>query len=76
MVNGSQDALATMIELNNKYALDGRDPNSFSGISWVLGCYDRPWGPGRPVYGTVRYMRSESTLKKTQVREYVRRYSP
>jgi deoxyribodipyrimidine photo-lyase len=38
-----EDALATMIELNNKYALDGRDPNSYSGIFWVLGRYDRPW---------------------------------
>jgi len=71
-----QDALATMTELNNKYALDGRDPNSYSGIFWVLGRYDRPWGPQRLVYGTVRYMSSESTLKKTHAREYVRRYSP
>jgi deoxyribodipyrimidine photo-lyase len=71
-----QDALATMIELNNKYALDGRDPNSYSGIFWVLGRYDRPWGPERPVYGTVRYMSSQSTLRKTRAREYVRRYSP
>jgi len=71
-----QDALATMVELNNKYALDGRDPSSYSGIFWVLGRYDRPWGPERPVYGTVRYMSSDSTLKKTHAREYVRRYSP
>jgi deoxyribodipyrimidine photo-lyase len=69
------DALATMVELNNKYALDGRDPNSYIGIFWVLGRYDRPWGPERPVYGTVRYMSSDSTLKKTNAREYVRRYS-
>jgi len=72
----SQDALETMIELNNKYALDGRDPNSYNGIFWILGRYDRPWGPERPVYGTVRYMSSESTLKKTHARGYVRRYSP
>jgi deoxyribodipyrimidine photo-lyase len=65
-----------MIDLNNKYALDGRDPNSYSGIFWVLGRYDRPWGPERPVYGTVRYMNSESTLRKTHAREYVRRYLP
>ena len=44
-----QDALAVMIELNNKYALDGRDPNSYSGIFWVLGRYDRAWGPERPI---------------------------
>ena len=42
-----RDALETMIHLNNKYALDGRDPNSYSGIFWVLGRYDRAWGPER-----------------------------
>ena len=40
-------ALATLIELNNKYAVDGRDPNSYSGILWTLGRFDRPWGPER-----------------------------
>ena len=49
-----------MIHLNNKYGLDGRqDPNSCSGIFWVLGRYDRPWAPVRPVFGTIRYVRSE-----------------
>jgi deoxyribodipyrimidine photo-lyase len=33
------------IHLNNKYGLDGRNPNSYSGIGWVLGRYDRPWAP-------------------------------
>jgi deoxyribodipyrimidine photo-lyase len=69
-----QDALATMIELNNKYALDGRDPNSYSGIFWVLGRYDRGWGPERPIFGTVRYMSSESTARKVRVRGYIERY--
>jgi deoxyribodipyrimidine photo-lyase len=67
-------ALATMIELNNKYALDGRDPNSYSGIFWTLGRYDRPWGPERPIFGTVRYMTSESTRRKLQVDGYIRRW--
>ena len=71
-----QEALEVMIDLNNKYALDGRDPNSYSGIFWVLGRYDRPWGPERPIFGKVRYMSSESTLRKLNAREYVRRYSP
>jgi deoxyribodipyrimidine photo-lyase len=71
-----QEALEVMIELNNKYALDGRDPNSYSGIFWVLGRYDQPWGPERPIFGKVRYMSSESTLRKVNAREYVRRYSP
>ena len=70
-----QKALEIMVELNNKYALDGRDPNSYSGIFWCLGRYDRPWGPERPVFGTVRYMSSENTARKFNIREYVRKYS-
>ena len=71
-----QDALAVMLELNNRYALDGRDPNSASGIFWCLGRYDRPWGPERPIFGTVRYMSSENTARKLRVAEYIARYSP
>jgi deoxyribodipyrimidine photo-lyase len=69
-----QKALAIMIELNNKYALDGRNPNSTSGIFWVLGRYDRAWGPERRIFGTVRYMSSENTARKVRVREYIERY--
>jgi len=68
-------ALAVMIELNNKYALDGRDPNSYSGIFWVLGRYDRPWGPERPVFGKVRYMTSANTARKLRLKGYLDRYS-
>jgi deoxyribodipyrimidine photo-lyase len=67
-------ALAVMIELNNRYALDGRDPNSYSGISWCLGRYDRPWGPERPVFGTVRYMSSENTARKLRLSRYLKKY--
>lgn len=70
-----QDALATMIELNNKYALDGRDPNSYSGIFWVLGRYDRAWGPERPIYGKIRYMSSDNTARKVKVKKYIEQYS-
>ena len=70
-----QKALETMVDLNNKYALDGRDPNSYSGIFWCLGRYDRPWGPERPVFGKVRYMSSENTARKFNVRDYIRKYS-
>lgn len=69
-------ALEIMIELNNKYALDGRDPNSYSGIFWCMGRYDRPWGPERPIFGTVRYMSSENTARKMSVTDYIRRYQP
>jgi deoxyribodipyrimidine photo-lyase len=67
-------ALDVMLELNDRYALDGRDPNSYSGIFWTLGRHDRPWGPEREVFGTVRYMSSDSTRRKLHVNEYVRRY--
>jgi deoxyribodipyrimidine photo-lyase len=71
-----REALGVMIELNNRYALDGRDPNSYSGIFWCLGRYDRPWGPEREIFGTVRYMSSESTARKHRVREYIKEYAP
>ena len=69
-------ALDIMIELNNKYALDGRDPNSYSGIFWVLGRYDRAWGPERPIFGKIRYMSSENTARKVSVFNYIKKYAP
>jgi len=71
-----REALDVLIHLNNRYALDGRDPNSYSGIFWVLGRYDRAWGPERPVYGTVRYMSSANTARKVRVRDYIRNHAP
>lgn len=71
-----QAALDVLIELNNKYALDGRNPNSYSGIFWVLGRYDRAWGPERPVLGKIRYMSSDNTARKLRVGGYLRRYGP
>lgn len=70
-----QAALAVMIELNNKYALDGRNPNSYSGIFWTLGRFDRPWAPERPVFGVVRFMSSANTARKVRVRGYVEEYA-
>jgi deoxyribodipyrimidine photo-lyase len=69
-----QEALATLIHLNNKYALDGRDPNSYSGIFWCLGRYDRPWAPERPIFGMIRYMSSENTARKVRVKAYLKKY--
>ena len=70
-----RSALSIMLELNNRYALDGRDPNSYSGIFWVLGRYDRPWGPERPIFGKIRYMSSENTARKVAVKEYLTHYA-
>jgi deoxyribodipyrimidine photo-lyase len=67
-------ALEVMVELNNRYALDGRNPNSYSGIFWCLGRYDRAWGPERPIFGKIRYMSSENTARKVNVRPYLEKY--
>jgi deoxyribodipyrimidine photo-lyase len=70
-----REALDIMIRLNNRYALDGRDPNSYSGIFWILGRYDRAWGPERPVFGKIRYMSSKNTARKFDVSGFMERYS-
>ncbi|GJM20747.1 MAG: deoxyribodipyrimidine photo-lyase [Planctomycetota bacterium] len=69
-----QEALAIVFELNNRWALDGRDPNSSTGITWVFGRYDRPWGPEREVFGKVRYMSPENTRKKLRLAAYLERW--
>ena len=69
-----QQALAVMVELNNKYALDGRNPNSWSGICWTLGRFDRAWGPERPIFGKIRFMSSASTLRKIKLKNYLERW--
>jgi deoxyribodipyrimidine photo-lyase len=71
-----EESLEIMIHFNNKYSLDGRDPNSWSGVLWCLGLYDRPWGPERPVFGKVRYMSSAATARKVRLRAYLQRYAP
>ncbi len=71
-----REALETLIELNNKYALDGRNPNSYSGIFWCFGRYDRPWAPIRPIFGAIRYMSSDSTRRKLRIEPYLERYRP
>ncbi len=70
----ARDALAVMMELNDRFAVDGRDPNSYSGIFWCLGRYDRGW-PERPIYGKVRSMTSESTRRKVNLDNYLTKFS-
>jgi deoxyribodipyrimidine photo-lyase len=69
-----RQAAAAMLQLNDRWALDGRDPNSSSGIFWCLGRFDRPWGPERPIFGTVRYMTSRNAARKLRVKAYLERY--
>lgn len=72
---GPRDALDIMVDLNNRWAIDGRDPNSWSGIHWCLGRYDRPWGPERAIFGKVRYMSSENARRKHNLAAYLDRWS-
>ena len=63
-----------MINLNDRWALDGRDPNSYTGIGWVMGKFDRGWTE-RAVYGKVRCMTSASTARKFKTKAYVEKYT-
>lgn len=71
----AQVAVERLIELNNRYALDGRNPNSYSGIFWTVGRYDRPWAPERPIFGQIRYMSSDNTVKKLHMKKYLARFA-
>lgn len=68
-----QTALDWMESLMNRYSLDGRDPISYASFTWVMGRYDRPW-PRRPVFGTVRYMSSESARRKLKMKQFLAAY--
>ena len=68
-----EDALAHMAALMDKYSLDGRDPVSLLNYSWVLGAFDRPWFE-RPIFGTVRYMTSESAKRKLKMKNYLTKW--
>ena len=63
-------AYETLLYLNNKYFLDGRDPNSYANVAWIFGKHDRPWGE-RPVFGTVRYMNANGLKRKFDIEAYV-----
>ena len=67
----AEEALATMLYLHDKYALDGDDPNTYTNILWCLGLHDRPW-PERPIYGTIRSMARSGMERKTDVAAYIR----
>lgn len=65
-----EEAYRVLEYLNNKYAIDGRDPNSYTGILWCFGLFDRPWPPEREVFGSIRYMSSENTARKFKLKNY------
>jgi deoxyribodipyrimidine photo-lyase len=66
-----QEALDTMVRIHDIWAVDGRDPNTYTNILWCFGLHDRPWQE-RPVFGKVRYMSLEGMRRKTDVDAYIR----
>ena len=68
--NNPEHAYRTTLYLNNKYFLDGRDPNSFANVAWIFGQHDRGWTE-REVYGKVRYMSAGGLKRKTKPEQYV-----
>ncbi|MCB1177504.1 MAG: deoxyribodipyrimidine photolyase, partial [Leptospiraceae bacterium] len=64
-------AFSILEDFNNKYAYDGRNPNSYTGILWCFGLFDRPWFPERNIFGNIRYMSSDSTMKKFKMKSYI-----
>jgi deoxyribodipyrimidine photo-lyase len=65
-----EEAFRRALYLNNKYELDGRDPNGFTGVAWCFGKHDRPWAE-RPIFGHVRYMNDKGLRRKFAADEYV-----
>jgi len=68
-------ALKYAIFLNDKYSLDGRDPNGYAGIAWSIGgTHDRAWFE-RPIFGQIRYMNNNGCQRKFDVSAYIARWS-
>jgi len=67
-----EEAYRTCVTLNDKYEIDGRDPNGYSGVAWCFGKHDRAWKE-REIFGKVRYMNANGLRRKFNIEEYVRR---
>lgn len=70
--DGIEAAYRAMVYLNNKYALDGRDPNSYAGIGWCFGLHDRPFRE-KGIFGKVRYMSEGGLIRKFEMGAYLER---
>lgn len=68
-----REAFYTMLNLNNKYELDGRDPNAFTGVAWCFGNHDTAWKE-REIFGKVRYMNYQGLKRKFFIDNYVDKY--
>ncbi|MFU8780995.1 MAG: deoxyribodipyrimidine photo-lyase [Kiritimatiellia bacterium] len=69
-----EEAFSILIEMNDRYEIDGRDPNGYTGIAWCFGKHDRPWTE-RDIFGTVRYMAASGLERKFKIQHYVDRIS-
>ncbi|MEJ5305357.1 MAG: deoxyribodipyrimidine photo-lyase [Ignavibacteria bacterium] len=69
-----KDAFDYACYLNDKYELDGRDPNGYAGISWCFGTHDRPWFE-RQIFGKIRYMNDKGLERKFDIKKYVEKFS-
>ena len=67
-----QEAFRTTLAINNKYFLDGRDPNSYTGVAWLYGVHDRAWFE-RPIFGKTRYMAASGLERKCDIAAYVKK---
>jgi len=67
-----QKAFRTTLAINNKYFLDGRDPNSYTGVAWIYGVHDRAWTE-RPIFGKTRYMAASGLERKCDIAAYVKK---
>ncbi|MEJ2240937.1 MAG: deoxyribodipyrimidine photolyase, partial [Candidatus Bathyarchaeota archaeon] len=65
-----EDAYNMALYLNNKYELDGRDPNGYAGVAWCFGKHDRPWKE-REIFGKIRYMNAKGLQRKFDIDNYV-----
>ena len=65
-----EHAFRTTLAINNKYFIDGRDPNSYAGVAWIFGMHDRAWFE-RPIFGKVRYMAASGLERKCDIQGYV-----
>lgn len=65
-----EEAFETLLAINNKYFLDGRDPNSYAGVAWVFGKHDTAWAE-RPIFGKTRYMNAAGLKRKCDIEGYV-----
>ena len=61
-----------MVAMHDKYAIVGGYPNTHAGILWCFGKHDRPWFE-RPIFGTIRYLASDSTKRKVDLAAYARK---